>query len=107
LRKLLGRLAAEQYSREQPPVQAEDPAYARVLAAVGELRPAHREALLLVHWEQLTYAEAAEALGCSVNAVGIRVHKARARLRELLAADTAGGLPLSAAIEPDGARDGS
>jgi RNA polymerase sigma-70 factor, ECF subfamily len=70
---------------------------------VGELKPAHREALLLVHWEQLSYAEAAQALGCSVNAVGIRVHKARARLRELLAA----GQHLSAAIEPDGARDGS
>jgi RNA polymerase sigma-70 factor (ECF subfamily) len=108
LRKLLGRLAAEQYSREQPPASSQDPVHERVLAAVGELRPAHREALLLVHWEQLTHAEAAEALGCSVNAVGIRVHKARARLRELLAADTAGGQqPLSAAIEPNGARDGS
>jgi DNA-directed RNA polymerase specialized sigma24 family protein len=60
-----------------------------------------------VHWEQLTYGEAAEALGCSVNAVGIGVHKARARLRELLGAGTAGGQPLAAAIEPDGARDGS
>jgi DNA-directed RNA polymerase specialized sigma24 family protein len=43
---------------------------------------ADREALLLVYWEQLTYAEAAETLGCSVNAIGIRVHKAKARLRE-------------------------
>jgi RNA polymerase sigma-70 factor (ECF subfamily) len=106
LRRLLGRLAAEHYPRE-PPAGAQDPVPARVLAAVGELKPAHREALLLVYWEQLTYAEAAEALGCSVNAVGIRVHKARARLRELLAAETPGGQPLSAAIEPNGARDGS
>lgn len=105
LRNLLGRLA-EQYPREQPP-EGQDPVHERVLAALGELKPVQREALLLVHWEELTYAEAAEALGCSVNAVGIRVHRARARLRELLGAETAAGRALASAIEPNGVSNGS
>ena len=77
------------------------------LAAIRELKPAHREALLLVHWEQLTYAEAAEALGCSVNAVGIRVHRAKERLRTLLGADSQADRPVPAAFKPNGVTDGS
>jgi RNA polymerase sigma factor (sigma-70 family) len=56
----------------------------RVLDAVARLRPVEREALALVHWEQLSHAEAAQVLDCSVNAVAIRVHRARARLRQAL-----------------------
>jgi RNA polymerase sigma-70 factor (ECF subfamily) len=37
-----------------------------------------------VHWEQLSHAEAAQVMGCSANAVAIRVHRARGRLREAL-----------------------
>jgi RNA polymerase sigma factor (sigma-70 family) len=84
LRNLLGRLAAERYPTQQPPAGASDPVREQVLAALATLKDTHREALLLVHWEQLSYAEAAQALGCSANAVGIRVHKAKARLRALL-----------------------
>ena len=58
----------------------------RVLDAVARLRPMEREAIALVHWEQLSHAEAAQVLGCSVNAVAIRVHRARAGLRQALAA---------------------
>jgi RNA polymerase sigma factor (sigma-70 family) len=57
----------------------------RVLDAVARLRPVEREAIALVHWEQLSHAEAAQVLGCSANAVAIRVHRARARLRQALA----------------------
>jgi RNA polymerase sigma-70 factor, ECF subfamily len=84
LRKLLGRLAAERYPMQQPPAGAIDPVTEQVLAALGQLKARDREALLLVHWEQLSYAEAALALGCSANAVGIRVHKAKARMRALV-----------------------
>jgi RNA polymerase sigma-70 factor (ECF subfamily) len=101
LNNLVRRLTAEQRHPQQSLAWAPDPAQERVLAAVAQLRPADREALLLVHWEQLSYAEAAEALGCSVNAIGIRVHKAKARLRELLASESLAG------VEPNGARDGS
>jgi RNA polymerase sigma factor (sigma-70 family) len=109
LHNLIGRLAvgqAGQRHKEQSLAWAQDPVRERLLAAVAQLKPADREALLLVHWEQLTYAEAAETLGCSVNAIGIRVHKAKARLRELLATQTpAGRLP--PVIKPNGVSDGS
>ena len=104
---LLGRLAAEQRPRAQAAQPADDPARERLLAAIRELKPAYREALLLVHWEQLTYAEAAEALGCSVNAVGLRVHRAKERLRTRLGADSQADRPVPAVIKPNGVTDGS
>jgi RNA polymerase sigma-70 factor (ECF subfamily) len=64
---------------------AADPAKATLLEALSRLRPADREALQLVVWDELSQAEAAEVLGCSANAVGIRVHRAKARLRADLA----------------------
>jgi RNA polymerase sigma factor (sigma-70 family) len=57
----------------------------RLLDAVARLRPVEREAIALVHWEQLSHDEAARVLGCSANAVAIRVHRARSRLRQSLA----------------------
>lgn len=57
-----------------------------VRAAIEKLRPVDREVLRLVLWEGLTHAEAAGVLGCSVNAVGLRLHKARKRLRAELEA---------------------
>jgi RNA polymerase sigma-70 factor (ECF subfamily) len=64
-----------------------DPARMRVLAAMDSLRPADRESLQLVVWDGLSHAEAARVLGCSANAVAVRIHKAKARLREALAPD--------------------
>ena len=107
LRNLVGRLAAERYPTAQLQASGQDPARDQVLVAVAELKPADREALLLVHWEQLSYAEAAQVLGCSANAVGIRVHKAKARLRMLLGEETRTGRPVPAAVKPNGATDGS
>jgi DNA-directed RNA polymerase specialized sigma24 family protein len=40
-------------------------------------------------WEGLTHAEAARVLGGSANAIALRLHKARARLRSELAEDRA------------------
>ena len=107
LRNLVGRLAAERYPTAQLQASGQDPARDQVLVAVAELKPADREALLLVHWEQLSYAEAAQVLGCSANAVGIRVHKAKARLRMLLGEETRTGRPVPAGVKPNGATDGS
>ena len=91
---------------QQPPAGTFDPVTEHVLAALAELKAADREALLLVHWEQLSYAEAAQVLGCSANAVGIRVHKAKARMRALLGEETGVGRRV-AVIGPNGATDGS
>jgi RNA polymerase sigma-70 factor, ECF subfamily len=74
----------------------------RLAAAIARLRPAEREALTLVLWDELSHAEAAEVLGCSVNAVAIRVHRAKARLRDALTStDQAGhaASPVPAAAE--------
>lgn len=60
-----------------------------LLAALDRLPPTQRDALQLVLWEQLSHAEAAQVLGCSANAVAIRVHRAKQRLRDELT-----GVPL-------------
>jgi len=58
---------------------------ASLASAWGQLRPAEREVLTLSLVEDLTPAQLAIALGASVNAVTIRLHRARAKLAALLA----------------------
>ena len=82
LRDLIARLQA---AAVPAPVSTGDQLTDRVLDALARLRPAEREAIALVHWEQLSHDEAARVLGCSANAVAIRVHRARSRLRQSLA----------------------
>jgi RNA polymerase sigma-70 factor, ECF subfamily len=48
--------------------------------ALAALRPADREVLMLTAWEGLDGAQVAVVLGCSVQAVHTRLHRARARL---------------------------
>lgn len=54
-------------------------------AAFGRLSDADRDLLTLRFFEDLSSAETAEVLGCSVNAVYVRVHRALERLRAELA----------------------
>jgi RNA polymerase sigma-70 factor, ECF subfamily len=79
--RLLARLRGEASSGVTVSVAA-DPADAWLAAAIERLPDAYREALRLVSWEGCSHAEAAQILGCSVNAVALRLHKAKARLRE-------------------------
>lgn len=58
---------------------------AEVLRAMGGLGDEDRELLLLVSWEELSPAEAAKVLGVSSLAARSRLHRARRRLRTLLA----------------------
>ena len=51
--------------------------------AMAALPERDQEILRLVAWESLTYAEAGVVLGISANAVAIRVHRARERLRKV------------------------
>jgi len=62
---------------------AVSPAAAAAFIALPEQ---DRELLSLVAWEGLGTAEIAVALGCSRNAVRIRLHRVRRRFRQLLAA---------------------
>ena len=51
-------------------------------SALYELSEDDREILMLVTWEELSYADIGRALDISANAVAIRVHRARKRLAE-------------------------
>lgn len=53
--------------------------------ALAELGERDRELLLLIAWEGLEPAEAAKVLGCSRNALAVRLHRARKRLAAALA----------------------
>jgi RNA polymerase sigma-70 factor, ECF subfamily len=82
----------------------------RVEVALGRLRSADQEVLRLIHWEELSQAEAGAVLGCSANAVAIRLLRARARLNEQM--DKVGGPPTDTTRPPDpgagkGGDDGS
>jgi RNA polymerase sigma factor (sigma-70 family) len=59
--------------------------FPRVMAAVARLRPAERDVLLLVAWEELSYDEVAEVLAIPVGTVRSRLHRARRHLRQRLA----------------------
>ncbi|MEW2621327.1 sigma-70 family RNA polymerase sigma factor [Streptomyces sp. NPDC048106] len=54
-------------------------------AALRELPPVEREMLVLTAWEQLTPAEAAQAVGISAGTARSRLHRARVRMRDLVA----------------------
>ncbi len=55
-----------------------------LLPAVRALPPGERDVLLLVAWEQLTPAQAAEVLGIPQGTARSRLHRARAALRPVL-----------------------
>src|SRR5665213_53799 len=57
------------------------------LAALGQLPPKWREVVLLNAWEGLNVTAIAEVLGCTPNAVRVRLHRARRLLNQLLTAD--------------------
>ena len=70
-----------------------DPATAQAAAewvrrAVAKLPTGEREALLLVVVEGFGQEEAGRLLGCSSNAIALRLHRARSRLRVELVDDT-------------------
>jgi RNA polymerase sigma-70 factor, ECF subfamily len=58
-----------------------------MLAALLDLSRVEREAVLLTGWDGLTVAQAAQVAGCSRRAFELRLHRARNRLRRLLAAE--------------------
>lgn len=55
---------------------------AEMLDRLARLRPADREALLLVAWDGLEPADAARVAGCSTATFHVRLHRARRRLAE-------------------------
>ena len=80
-RTSLVRRLASFAARAAPTSPSEVPA----IEALAMLRPDDQELLKLVAWEELTHAEIAEVLGISLNAVAIRLHRARQRFAATLA----------------------
>jgi RNA polymerase sigma factor (sigma-70 family) len=58
--------------------------HGRVREMVQLLRPKDREVIVLHHLEQMPIADVAKMLGLSANAVEVRLHRARQRLKERL-----------------------
>lgn len=81
-------LAADLGSRLRDGLAVQDPPggdLAGVGAAFRGLPESDRELLALVGWEGLDHGEIATVLGCSRNAVRIRLHRARRRFARALA----------------------
>jgi len=57
-------------------------------AALDQLPPEHREALILVGAAGLSYEEAAEICGCPLGTIKSRVNRARSRLLKLMDFDS-------------------
>jgi len=66
-----------------PPAASTDPA---LTAALNELAPGDREALILIAWDDLTPAQAARTLGITPVAFRVRLLRARRRFERSLAA---------------------
>jgi RNA polymerase sigma-70 factor (ECF subfamily) len=66
-----------------------------VMSVVRTLPAAEREILLLVAWEQLTPAEAAQALGVPQGTARSRLHRARTIVRRMLSERAADIAPLT------------
>lgn len=56
----------------------------RLRRALAQLSERDRELLMLIAWEGLQPAQAAQVLGCSRNALAVRLHRARRRLATAL-----------------------
>jgi RNA polymerase sigma-70 factor (ECF subfamily) len=56
----------------------------RIHAALDQLAPGHREALVLQFVENMTYEEIAQVLGCQLGTVRSRIHYAKRALRGVL-----------------------
>ncbi|MGK5739455.1 SigE family RNA polymerase sigma factor [Micromonospora sp. URMC 103] len=100
LRRTLYHLAVDQWRRRgrrpevlaeiEPPSQPDgtDALHLRaaLVQALATLPPRQRAVLVLRYWEQLTEAESAEVLGCSVGTVKSTASRGLSRLREVTAA---------------------
>jgi RNA polymerase sigma-70 factor (ECF subfamily) len=81
-RRLAYRITVVDPPSEAAPEPA--PSDDRVTEALARLRPDDAELLRLWAWEQLGPAEIATVLDLTPNAVSIRLHRARGKLREIL-----------------------
>ena len=74
--RLVGRIGAGKADRRPDPavVPTVDAALARLSATDAEI-------VRLAYWDELTHQEIGQVVGLSANAIGVRLHRARARLK--------------------------
>ena len=76
----------QKLGRQSPPGPASlahgEPPDGPALAALSHLRPDDQELLRLVAWDELDQRAIGQVLGISVNAVAIRLHRARKRFKD-------------------------
>jgi RNA polymerase sigma-70 factor (ECF subfamily) len=87
--RLETRLAFEREGDRAVPRYSEEDIEA-LMEALGALSLDDRELIQLAYWEKLSYREMGIALGCSEKAAGIRLSRARKRLRDLLNQNSTG-----------------
>jgi RNA polymerase sigma-70 factor (ECF subfamily) len=75
-----------------PAIQDLNMAMHSLQAALAQLPPEHREALILVGAAGLSYEEAAEVCNCALGTIKSRVNRARARLLKIMHAEDANEL---------------
>jgi RNA polymerase sigma-70 factor (ECF subfamily) len=63
-----------------------------VEAAIERLSPSHREVLVLIGMQGVSYEEAAEICGCAIGTVKSRLNRARGAVLEMLGERSAGAL---------------
>nr|WP_275402394.1 sigma-70 family RNA polymerase sigma factor [Streptomyces sp. SID13031] len=93
LRRLATETATDSATRG-PAEQVEAAhALAEVTTALGRLGLKDQQVLLLNAWEGLSGHELAVALGCSTTAAGVRLHRARRRLKSAVGTDRESSTP--------------
>jgi len=90
-RPLGGLVAADALDPSHGPEVKDE--FARVRRALASLAPDLKETLILVKYQGLKYAEAAETLGVPIGTVRSRIHSALEQLRSVLCVGPDGATP--------------
>lgn len=93
-------------AQPEPQVERFGDAEGPAMQALARLRPADQELLRLVAWEGLSQADIAAVLGISINAVAIRLHRARLRFEAEFVAAAGHGVKGPAAWRTSGSVKG-
>lgn len=92
-RRLFTRLSS--HADAGTPTVETSSSHPEVTNAVAHLPKREREVIQLIYWDGLSQDDAATVIGCSTNALRIRLHRAKRRLsRRLGIAETASTQPL-------------
>ncbi len=95
--QLFRRLSSQPHA-SVPPIEPQS-RHPEVLDALSHLPGREREVVQLIYWDGLSQDEAAAVIGCSANALRIRLHRAKKRLSRRLGTFDASADPLSADLE--------